>query len=245
MAQHLDPPTRTSATKTARKSALVKGIPQAQEGRRGGANQFSAILGLGAGALIVGYALLQGATAQIGAKMVPWAVGRTTGLAVFVTLWALVCCGLLYRSPWIRRGGRVQPSLILRLHTSLLGVTVVLLALHIISLELDPYARVGVLGAFVPGLSGYRPLGVACGTVALYLIILIGGSAALSGLVVGRHWLNLHRLTLALFALTWLHGLLTGTDSPSLRPLYAFLAVTVVGLRSLTWIWRSKLATNG
>ncbi len=245
MAQHLGPPTRARATRTARKSATIKGIPRQREGARGGANQFPFIFGLGAGALIAGYAMLRAAIPEIGTKMFPWAVGRTTGLAVLVTLWALVCCGLIYRSPLIRRGGKVQPGLILRLHTSLLGVTVVLLALHIISLELDPYARVGVLGALIPGLSGYRPLGVACGTIALYLGVLVGGSAALSGMVVGRHWLEVHRLALVLFALTWLHGLITGTDSPSLRPLYVVLAATVVGLRCLAWVWSSKPASHG
>jgi DMSO/TMAO reductase YedYZ heme-binding membrane subunit len=62
---------------------------------------------------------------------------------------------------------------------------------------------------------------------------------------VGRSWLSIHHLALTLFAFAWLHGLLTGTDSVSLRVLYALLAGTLIVLRCLSWSWRSAITTEG
>ena len=46
------------------------------------------------------------------------------------------------------------------------------LGVHIVSLILDPYAGVGIAGAFIPGLSGYRSSPVALGTLALYAFLI-------------------------------------------------------------------------
>jgi predicted ferric reductase len=163
----------------------------------------------------------------VAAKMIPWAIGRSLGLAALIELWALVLVGLWLKSPYSRRYHVVPPALLLRLHQALTSSGAVVLALHIVALLLDRYAGVGVLGALIPGLSGYRRLGVAFGTIALYLGIFIGASAALSGAFVGRRWLTIHRLAIAMFVTAWLHGLTSGTDSLTLQPLYGFFGLTI------------------
>ena len=45
------------------------------------------------------------------------------------------------------------------------------LVVHIVSIVLDPYRRVSIIGAFIPGLSEYRSSPVALGTMALYAFL--------------------------------------------------------------------------
>ena len=94
------------------------------------------------------------------------------------------------------------------------------LAVHIVSLVLDPYAGVGIAGAFIPGLSSYRSSPVALGTLALYALILTGLTARYTKLLPAGFWLKIHRLSLVVFILAWLHGMLAGTDAEALRPMY-------------------------
>lgn len=164
-------------------------------------------------------------------RMLPWILGRGLGVAAYVALTALVALGLWFRHPW-RRGTRahVAAASILRAHAALAAATVVLVIGHVTALALDAYAHVGWSGAFVPGLSHYRPLAVALGTVALYLIVLIGASAALAGRFVGRRWLAAHRLALATFVVMWLHGVEAGSDVATLRWLYVSTGVLVAVL---------------
>lgn len=176
----------------------------------------------------LGYAFERVLAPAVSSKMLPWALGRSLGLAALLQLWALVMVGMWFKAPVSKRFLKVPPGMLLRLHQALTASGAVVLAVHIVSLLVDKYAGVGVIGAFVPGLSSFRPLGVGLGTVALYLGLLIGGSAALSGVFVGARWLSIHRLALVMFGSAWLHGLTSGTDAIPLRPLYGLLAATVL-----------------
>ncbi|MGC8479919.1 MAG: hypothetical protein ACP5PJ_00075 [Acidimicrobiales bacterium] len=206
---------------------------------------FRVIASVGAVCIGLGYAFELVLAPAVASKMLPWAVGRALGISSLIDLWALVCLGMLYRSPRMRRLNIARPGMILRVHQALAASGGVLLAMHIISLLLDRYAGVGVLGAFVPGLSGFRTLGVALGTIALYLGVLIGGSAALSGIAFGRRWYDIHKLALLMFLAAWLHGLTAGTDATTLRPLYAILgATTVIAFVASVLRSRSKAVIN-
>jgi len=94
------------------------------------------------------------------------------------------------------------------------------LAAHVVSLILDPYAGVGIAGAFIPTLSSYRSSPVALGTLAMYALILTGITARYTKLLPPGFWLKIHRLGIGVFVLAWLHGILSGTDTPALRGMY-------------------------
>ena len=70
----------------------------------------------------------------------------------------------------------------------------------------DPYAGVGIGGAIVPGLSEYRSVPVALGTLALYALLVTGLTARYTKLLPKGLWLKLHRLSLVVLALSWFHG---------------------------------------
>ena len=105
-------------------------------------------------------------------------------------------------------------------HENLWVFVLAFLAAHIVSLVLDPYAGVGIGGAFVPGLSSYRSWPVALGTLGLYALLITGVTARYTKLLPAGLWLRIHRLSMTVFGLTWLHGMLAGTDSDTFAPVY-------------------------
>jgi DMSO/TMAO reductase YedYZ heme-binding membrane subunit len=102
------------------------------------------------------------------------------------------------------------------------------LAGHIVSLVADPKAHVSILGAFIPGMSQYRSVPVALGTIALYAFLVTALTARQTKLLPAGRWLTLHRLAIVIFIVTWIHGMLAGTDSDLLRPLYILAAIVVI-----------------
>jgi DMSO/TMAO reductase YedYZ heme-binding membrane subunit len=98
---------------------------------------------------------------------------------------------------------------------------------------------VGIEGAFIPGLSSYRSSPVALGTLALYALLVTGITARYTSLLPRGVWLKLHRLSLVAFIFGWLHGLLAGTDSAALRPLYLATGLLVLAATAYRY-WVTK-----
>jgi sulfoxide reductase heme-binding subunit YedZ len=161
------------------------------------------------------------------AQMRIWLAARATGIAALLLLTAQVFLGLMMSHPanstiW-RLSKRIFPW-----HENLLVFTLALLVMHIVGIILDPYAGVGIAGSFVPGLSSFRTAPVALGTLGLYALLLTGLTARYTKLLPAGWWLKLHRLSALVLALAWTHGLLAGTDSDPLRPIYAVSAGLVI-----------------
>jgi hypothetical protein len=149
-------------------------------------------------------------------RMLPWILGRGLGIAAYLCLVGLTAAGLWLRHPWRLRWRRPAPLAQLRLHAALAALTLVLLLGHIAALVLDRYAGVGVGGAVVP--------------VSVYLGLLVGISAALAGTLVRRAWLPVHKVASVLFAVTWLHALLAGSDTSRLAWMYLLTGAFVIAL---------------
>ncbi len=175
-----------------------------------------------------GFVLARLTSPLVHSRYFPWIIGRGMGLAAYCSMWAMCMIGLWLRHPWRWRRPVVHPETALRLHASLAAATIVLLAGHVISLALDRYAGVGWIGVFVPGAATYRPVAVGVGVVALWLLIAIAASARLGGRLIGRAWLPIHRLSLPLFTAVFCHGVLAGTDTPTLRVAYGATGALVV-----------------
>ena len=115
-----------------------------------------------------------------------------------------------------------------RLHTHLWVFVIAFLVVHIASVVLDPFAKVSILGALIPGLSAYRIWPVALGTMALYAFLVTALTAGYTNLLPAGVWLTIHRVSLVVFVLAWLHVQLIGTESDDLGRVYAGTGVVVV-----------------
>ena len=180
-------------------------------------------------AIIVIYATDQiaPATSERQAQLRIWLAARATGIVTFLLLTVQISLGLVLSHPTNKTTWKLSKR-IFPWHDHLWVFVVAFLAVHIVSLVLDPYAGVGITGAFIPGLSEYRASPVALGTLALYAFLLTAITARYTKLLPTGIWLSIHRLALVVFVLAWLHGILSGTDSDAMRLMYVGAGLTVV-----------------
>lgn len=184
----------------------------------------------------VAYEVTLHSGALIHNKMLPWILGRSLGVASYLALTALVVLGIWLRHPWRNRLWSPRPESLLRAHVVLAACTVVLLAGHLVSIALDHYAGVGWIGTFVPWQAQYRPTAVAIGTIALYGIVLVVGTAALAGSIGKRVWFPIHTVSAVLFCLCLVHGAMAGSDSHTLRWVYVITGGIVATVQTTRWV---------
>lgn len=202
----------------------------------------------GRGALILGTLIalvLISATDQIvpatsdrQAQLRIWLAARATGIAAFILLTVQVALGLVLSHPTNKSTWKLSKR-IFRWHEHLWVFVVAFLAIHVVSLIVDPYAGVGVAGAFIPGMSSYRSSAVALGTLALYAFLATAITARWTRLLPSGLWLSIHRLALLVWAFTWLHGMLAGTDAMPLAALYVIAGGAVVVAAAYRY-WASR-----
>lgn len=156
-----------------------------------------------------------------------WLVGRATGITAYLLLTLQVVLGLVLSHPTNQSVWKLSKRFF-PWHENAWIFVLAFLASHIVSIVADPYAGVGIGGALIPGLSSYRSPAIALGTLALYALLATGLTARYTRLLPPGLWLSLHRLALVVFVLSWMHGLLAGTDAGELRPMYAATGSLVV-----------------
>jgi predicted ferric reductase len=166
------------------------------------------------------------ATSEYQAQMRIWLAARATGIVGLILLTILVVLGVLLSHP--RQPQWKSAKAIFPWHESMWVFVLAFLTVHVVSLVIDRYAGVGIAGALVPGLSEYRSVPVALGVIGLYAFIATVVTARWTRLLPSGLWLRLHRLSAVVLALAWLHGVLAGTDTDALRPLYWLIAISVL-----------------
>jgi DMSO/TMAO reductase YedYZ heme-binding membrane subunit len=125
-------------------------------------------------------------------------------------------------------------------HEMLTVFTFAFIGLHVVLMAIDPFAKVGWLGALVPGFSGYRAPAVAVGTVAMYALLFTALTAKWTRLLPAGWWLKAHRFAAVAFLLTWAHSVLAGTDGGALMPLYAVTGLLIMAGVAHRW-WTARV----
>jgi len=161
------------------------------------------------------------------------------GNVALLLLAVLVCLGLVLSHPLNDRTWRVSRS-IFPWHRHLWIFVLAFVVIHVAGIVLDPFARVSVVGALVPGSSAYRSVAVALGTMTLYAFLITVLVATHPNLVSHRAWLVIHRVSIVVFALAWLHVYLIGSDSGDLDWLHWSTGVAVV-LAAVYRLWAARL----
>jgi predicted ferric reductase len=154
-------------------------------------------------------------------QAVTWDVARAGGWVAYLLLTAAVALGLALSLRWQRPR---WPRLITNeLHSFVTLLGLVFIGVHTLAVWIDPYMRFGWRDIALPFATTYRPLWMAAGIVATYLMLAIWLSTQLRSRIGYAWWRRLHTLTFAVYLLATIHGLGTGTDTrqPWALELYA------------------------
>ena len=140
-----------------------------------------------------------------------WYLTRGTGLVALVLLTGTVVVGVVTTSRWQRPGWPRFASM--GLHRNLSLLTVLFLAVHVLTAELDTFAPFGWLAAVVPFGSAYRPVWLGLGTLAFDLLAAVIVTSLLRVRLGFRAWRAVHWLAYLSWPVALVHGLGTGTDA--------------------------------
>jgi hypothetical protein len=177
------------------------------------------------------------------AEMRVWLAARATGLVAYALLTILVSLGMVLSHPINKSTWKLSKTLF-PWHENLFVFVVAFIGVHIISLVIDPYAGVGLDGAFIPGLSSYRSVPVALGTMSLYALLVAGLTARYTKFLPSGWWLILHCFSLVAWGLGWVHGILAGTDTEAFRAVYVASGLIVLASASYRyWVGKQKRPT--
>lgn len=164
---------------------------------------------------------------------IDWYTARAAGVVAYALLTTGVLLGVLL-------GGRARlprwPAFaVTDVHRFVALLTGWFVVLHVGAVLLDSYVHTSLAQALVPGLSSYRPLWVALGTVALELLAAVALSNLLRKRLGHARWRRIHYLTFVVWAAATLHGIGAGTDATAswLRLLYVVSVGSVAA--ALTW----------
>lgn len=163
-----------------------------------------------------------------------WYATRAAGTASLVLLTATVGLGVAAAGRYApQRIGRFEVS---ALHRNLSVVTLVFLALHIVTAEADTFTHIGWPATVLPFASSYRPLWVGLGAVSLDLLLAVLITSAVRQKIGQRLWKAVHWAAYASWPFALFHAAGTGTDT-RLAPQLALYAVCLAAVLGAVW-WR-------
>ena len=153
---------------------------------------------------------------------VAWYAARSAGIVAWSTATASILWGLALSTRLVRRRG--VPAWLLDLHRFLGALTLVAVATHVIALVADSFLYFGWREVFVPFGSAWRPVAVAWGVVAMYLLIAIEVTSWMMHRLPRRWWHRVHMASFVVFVTSTVHAFQSGTDAMNL--LVQWLALT-------------------
>lgn len=169
--------------------------------------------------------------------MTTWIALRAAGIGAYLMLFLSVTWGLV--STTAPLGTRVSKRSAALVHQFMATCGLVLLALHLGGLLVDTFVPFSAADLVLPLRSTYRPVAVAIGVVAMYLLVFVTVASWLRKPIGTRWWRRTHLLAVPTFTLAMLHGVFAGSDTT--RPVMwwtyvatGLIVVFLVVLRALT-----------
>jgi len=132
-------------------------------------------------------------------------------MVLLILLTAVVILGILTTNRW--GTPRVPRFVSGALHRNLSLLTLVFLALHIITAIVDSFAHLSLKDAIVPFGSAYRPIWMGVGVVGAELFVALVITSLIRQRMGYRLWRLTHWLAYASWPLALVHGLGTGSDT--------------------------------
>ena len=163
-----------------------------------------------------------------------WYLARSSGIVAWALLTASMIWGLLFSTRLVE--GRPSPKWLLDLHRHLAGLAVAFTALHLVSLVADSYVKFGPADLLIPFVSDWKPVPVALGVFALYLLVAVQATSLALKRLPRKTWRLVHLTSYPLFWITTIHGITVGTDAG--HPVYWAANTLAAALIVLLTIYR-------
>jgi uncharacterized membrane protein YfcA len=165
-----------------------------------------------------------------------WYITRASGIVALALLTITMVLGITTTS---RARARTWPGFAQQeLHRRISMLSMVFLAIHVLTSILDTFVHIGWLAIIVPFASAYGRFWVATGTVALDLMVAVLASSLLRSRMKPGTWRGIHWLTYACWPIALAHTFGLGTDARE-RWVLAFGAVCVLSV-GVALLWRTK-----
>src|SRR3984893_85072 len=140
-----------------------------------------------------------------------WFATRGAGVVTQVLLTGVVILGI---ATSLRLEGKRTPRFVTAtVHRNLSLFSIVLLAVHIATSVLDPFASIKATDALIPFLATYRPFWLGLGVLAAEILTAVAVTSIARGRIGPRTWRVIHFAAYASWPLAIVHGLGTGTDA--------------------------------
>ena len=152
-----------------------------------------------------------------------------TRLFAFLSYFALagsVIYGLLLSTRILDRIAHRPVTYALHQDMALIGLG--LAVVHVVLLGFDSTVPFSIADMVVPFVAPYRPLWVGVGQVALYITAVVTASFYARRRIGQRAWRLIHYLTFLAFLGTTMHGILSGTDTPTTWAWWCYTVPTVM-----------------
>ena len=138
-----------------------------------------------------------------------WYLSRGTGFVTLILLTATVVLGIVDQQRW---SSRAWPRFVLdKLHRNLSLLVLCVLGIHVATVVMDSFVPIRLVDAIVPFRSGYRPLWVGLGALALDMLLAIAITSGLRRHLGHRAWRAVHWLAYAAWPVALVHSFGTGT----------------------------------
>lgn len=158
-----------------------------------------------------------------------WYLTRASGIVAWLMLTASVIWGIVLSTKAFPEQRR--PAWLLDLHRWLGGLTVSFVVIHLAALVADSYVSFNLIDLLVPFASAWKPVPVAIGVVAMWLLVAVEATSLLMKRLPRRTWRWIHLSSYAVFLLASLHAAFAGTDSSH----WLYQATAVASIVAVMW----------
>ena len=140
-----------------------------------------------------------------------WYLSRAAGFTAYLLTFASVVAGMTVST---KLGARLRlGNLPFDLHRFLSLLALAFTLFHVFVLLGDRYLHFTVADLWVPFASPYRPVAVATGVIAAWMMMLIVASFYVRRFIGHHAWRLMHFGTFGMYVLATAHGLFAGTDT--------------------------------
>jgi hypothetical protein len=166
-----------------------------------------------------------------------WNVSRALGLVALLLLSVVLALGALHTTTLSRAAAQALPRFaVVALHRNLALISVVFVALHVVTVLVTPYLPLRWHHLFLPGTASFNPWPVGLGAVALDLLLAVVISSSLRRHLAKRVWLVVHWSAYVCFPVAVAHAVANasfrgGTWWTLVVPLFATVLVVAALLQ--------------